>query len=251
MQILANISRIGEKILDRIVAIILILVMLFAGYSLWNSYMLFRGGFAGDELLKFKPQISENGENPTLWDLMKINEDVVAWVTIDDTNIDHPVVQGEDNMEYINKDVYKKFALSGSIFLDYRNNRDFTDPYSLLYGHHMERGGMFGDVALFEDKKYFDKHKYGTLFLPDKTYRIEIFMVSKIDAYDQTIFNPKTTQSLVQRQNLIDHARKNKLQERDIDIREDKIIALSTCEKATTNGRTIILGVLRPMNGDN
>ena len=77
MQVAADISRIGEKILDRIVAIILILVILFAGYSLWNSYMLFRGGFAGDELLKFKPQITEDGQNPTLWDLMKINEWIV------------------------------------------------------------------------------------------------------------------------------------------------------------------------------
>ena len=250
MQTAANISRIGEKILDRIVAIILILVMLFAGYSLWNSYMLFRGGFAGDELLKYKPQISEDGENPTLWDLMKINEDVVAWVTIDDTNIDHPVVQGEDNMEYINKDVYKKFALSGSIFLDYRNNKEFKDPYSLLYGHHMERGGMFGDVVLFEDQKYFDKHKTGTLFLPKETYSIEIFMVSKIDAYDPVIFNPSSTNTMEGRQALIEHARKTKLHERDINIGNDRIIALSTCEKATTNGRTVVLGVLRPMNGD-
>ena len=187
MQTAANISRIGEKILDRLVAIILILVMLFAGYSLWNSYMLFRGGFAGDDLLKYKPQITEDGENPTLWDLMKINEDVVAWVTIDDTNIDHPVVQGEDNMEYVNKDVYKNFALSGAIFLDYRNNKEFKDPSSLLYGQHMDQGGMFGDVVLFEKKDYFDKHKTGTLFLPKETYRIEIFMVSKIDAYDSVV----------------------------------------------------------------
>ena len=250
MQTAANISRVGEKILDRLVAIILILVMLFAGYSLWNSYMLFRGGFAGDELLKYKPQISEDGENPTLWDLMKINEDVVAWVTIDDTNIDHPVVQGEDNMEYVNKDVYKKFALSGAIFLDYRNNKEFKDPYSLLYGHHMDQGGMFGDVVLFEDQKYFDKHKTGTLFLPKETYRIEIFMVSKIDAYDSLIFNPSSISTMEGRQSLIEHARKAKLQERNIDIANDKIIALSTCEKATTNGRTVIFGVLRPLNGD-
>ena len=250
MQTAANISRVGEKILDRIVAIILILVMLFAGYSLWNSYMLFRGGFAGDELLKYKPQISEDGENPTLWDLMKINEDVVAWVTIDDTNIDHPVVQGEDNMEYVNKDVYKKFALSGAIFLDYRNNKEFKDPYSLLYGHHMDQGGMFGDVVLFEDQKYFDKHKTGILFLPKETYRIEIFMVSKIDAYDSLIFNPSSISTMEGRQSLIEHARKTKLQERNIDIANDKIIALSTCEKATTNGRTVIFGVLRPLNGD-
>lgn len=250
MELAANISRTGEKILDRIVGLVLILAILFAGYSLWNSYMLYKGGFASDELLKFKPHITEDGENPTLWELMKINDDVVAWLTVDDTHIDYPVVIGEDNMEYINKDVYKNFSLSGSIFLDYRNNQNFEDPYTLLYGHHMEGGGMFGDVVLFEDKKFFEDHKYGTLFLPDKTYRIEFFMCSKIDAYDQMIFNPTNTGTMDGRYSLIDHSRQTMLQERDIDIGEDKIIALSTCEKATTNGRTVLLGVLRPMDGD-
>lgn len=210
--------------------------------------MLYKGGFASDDLLKYKPEITADGENPSLWDLMKINEDVIAWVNIDDTHIDHPVVQGDDNMEYVNKDVYKKFALSGSIFLDYRNNKDFTDPYSLLYGHHMDQGGMFGDIVLFEKKDYFDKHKTGTLFLPNKTYKIEIFMTCKVDAYDSHIFNPTSITSMDA--SLLDHARKTKLQEREIDIGNDKIIALSTCEKATTNGRTVIFGVLRPMNGD-
>lgn len=247
---LARISRMGEKILDRIVAIFLILVILFAGYSLWNSYMLYRGAFASSEIMAYKPELSEDGTNPTLWDLMKINDDVVAWITVDDTHIDYPVLHGEDNMEYINKDVYKNFALSGAIFQDYRNAEDFTDPYNLLYGHHMEGGGMFGDVVNFEKKAYFDSHKYGTLFLPDKTYRIEFFMVAKIDAYDNVIFNPTTIASMDQREFLIDHARANVLQEREVRLGDDRIIALSTCEKATTNGRTVLLGVMRPLNGD-
>ena len=250
MQVLADISRIGEKILDRLVALILILVILFAGYSLWNSYMLYRGGFAGDDLLAYKPQITEDGKNPTLWDLMKINEDVVAWVTIDDTNIDHPVVLGNDNMEYVNKDVYKNFALSGSIFLDYRNKKDFTDPYSLLYGHHMDQGGMFGDVVLFEKQDYFDKHKTGTLFLPDKTYHLDIFMVSKVDAYDHVVFNPTSIDTMEARNFLVNYGEKTKIYKRDIDIGDDKIIGLSTCEKATTNGRTVLFAVMRPLNGD-
>lgn len=47
---------------------------------------------------------------------MAINKDVAGWITIDDTHIDYPVVQGKDDMEYINKDVYGEFSLSGSIF---------------------------------------------------------------------------------------------------------------------------------------
>lgn len=75
-------------------------------------------------------------------------------------------------------------------------------------------------------------------------------MVSKVDSYDPVIFNPTRMQTMADRKVLIAHARKTKLQERDIDIGDDRIIALSTCEKATTNGRTVVLGVLRPINGD-
>lgn len=86
---------------------------------------------------------------------MKLNKDVVGWITIFDTHISYPVVQGKDNQEYLNKDVFGKFSFSGSIFLDYRNACDFTDSYSIIYGHHMEYGAMFGDVVEFKNDDYF------------------------------------------------------------------------------------------------
>ena len=55
-------------------------------------------------------------ESPSLQELQKINPDVCAWLTVDGTKIDYPVVQGETNLEYINQDIYGEFALSGSIF---------------------------------------------------------------------------------------------------------------------------------------
>lgn len=249
LEALGNTSRFLEKIIDRIVALILLLVVLFAGYSLWNSYKLYRQGYADDDILKFKPSVENSGDNPSLYDLMKINKDTIGWLTVDDTHIDYPLVIGEDNQEYINQDVYKEFSLGGSIFLDARNKRDFSDPYNLLYGHNIEHGGMFADVTLFEDKKFFDDHKYGTLFLAGKTYNIEFFICSGADAYDSIIFDPPSTATMDQRFALIDHMKSLAIQARDMDIRNDKLIALSTCQNATTNGRTILLGVLRPMNG--
>lgn len=250
LDVVAKFSRGIEKILDIIVALILLLVVFFAGYSLWNSYKLYKEGYVDDDILKFKPKVEQNSQdNPSLFDLMKINEDTIGWLTVDDTHIDYPLVIGEDNQEYINQDVYKEFSLAGSIFLDYNNKRDFSDPYNLLYGHNIEHGGMFADVILFEEKKFFDNHKYGTLFLGDKTYRIEFFICSRADAYDSIIFNPKSTSTMEQRFKLIDYMKKFAKQARDIDIGNDRLIALSTCQNASTNGRTILLGVLRPMNG--
>ena len=66
----------------------------------------------------------------------------------------YPVLQGEDNLTYINKDVYGNFALAGSIFLDSNCDRSFQKKYSLLYGHHMAEHKMFGDLDLYEKQKF-------------------------------------------------------------------------------------------------
>ena len=71
--------------------------------------------------------------------------------------------RGKENYEYLNKDPYGEFSLSGSIFLDARNDPDFKDDYSLIYGHHMEKGAMFGALDDFQDRAYFDQRRSGTV----------------------------------------------------------------------------------------
>ena len=80
------------------------------------------------------------------------------------------------------KDVYGNFALSGSIFLSSANQPDFTDPYNLIYGHHMSNGAMFGDVVEFTDEAYFTAHETGTLYLPEETRSITIFACVEAEA---------------------------------------------------------------------
>ena len=143
-----------------------------AANSLWDTWRIYHGAFVDDELMELKPVKGEDA-NPSLQDLQNINADVCAWLTIDDTGIDYPVVRGKDDMEYINKDVYGNFALSGSIFLSSANQPDFTDPYNLIYGHHMSNGAMFGDVVEFTDEAYFTAHETGTLYLPEETSRLQ------------------------------------------------------------------------------
>ena len=240
----ARAARAGNQILNFIVAVLILLMLLYGGYSLWDSYMTMQGAFVSDDLLQFKPVSGgETQDNPTLEELRAINPDVGAWVTIDDTHIDYPVVQGENDMEYVNKDVYGAFALSGSIFLSCLNHADFSDPYNLLYGHHMDNGGMFGDIAEFVNEAYFEAHRTGTLFLPQGTYPIRLFACVEADAYDETIYNVTAQQEDVG--GLLAYVEKNATQYREIGAApEDSIIAFSTCEDAVTNGRIIVFGVL-------
>lgn len=103
-------ARVGNKILSFIAMVLVLIMLLYGGYSLWNTIMIYRGAFSSNDLLKYQP----TGDGPnsiTLGELMKLNKDVVGWITIFDTHISYPVVQGKDNQEYLNKDVFGKFFL--------------------------------------------------------------------------------------------------------------------------------------------
>lgn len=242
MEKAAMMARAGNRVLSGIVAVLIMVMLLYGGYSLWDTAILYRGAFVSSDLLKFKPSPDE-ADHPTLAELQAINPDVRGWITIDDTHIDYPVVQGKTDMDYINKDVYGEFALSGSIFMDSRNTPDFSDSYCLLYGHHMDNGAMFGDVVEFVDKKYFDSHPQGTLYLVDgATYAIHIFACVEVDAFDSMVYQP-TAQENGNIQPLLDYIREKSVQYRDIGVAAgEQIIGLSTCAEAETNGRVVIFG---------
>ena len=233
MRTAVYIAQIGNQILNIIVTGIVLLLFLYGSYSLWDTYMSAKGAFLSNELLSYKPQPGE-GANPSLEDLIAINPDVAGWITID------------DDMEYINKDVYGEFSLSGSIFLSCMNKKDFSDYYNLVYGHHMANGGMFGDVVSFTEKTYFDKHKTGELYLPDKTMKIELFACMKTSASDTQIYNPQNVSKDAESQKVfLDYIRENAACYREMKLQKgDRIVGLSTCSEAETNGRVVLFGKL-------
>ena len=118
MLLAERIARFGNKIVSLLTAILIILLLTYGLYSLWDIYRINHNAFISDELLKYKPG-QENGLGFDA--LRELNPDVKAWITIDNTHIDYPVLQGKDDMEYVNKDPFGEFALSGSIFLSTKN----------------------------------------------------------------------------------------------------------------------------------
>ena len=242
------------KTANALVNLVVILCLCVAGayavYALWDNNRIYAA--ASDvqaDMVKIKPAVEEDG-GASFAELLTINEDVCAWVTLDNTKIDHPVLQGSTNLTYVNKDVYGNFALAGSIFLDTRNSRDFTDAYSLLYGHHMENSGMFGDLDLYKDQTFFDENSTGMLILPDRAYKLEIFACMLIEAGDDAIFDPEQWQTDIG--GLLSFAGENNLYLREETVgrlermESPQILALSTCSTEFTDARTIILAVMEP-----
>lgn len=241
--------RAANSVVSIFTGCLMAVLFLYGGYSLWDTWRIYHGAFVDDELMELKPVKGEDA-NPSLQDLQNINADVCAWLTIDDTGIDYPVVRGKDDMEYINKDVYGNFALSGSIFLSSANQPDFTDPYNLIYGHHMSNGAMFGDVVEFTDEAYFTAHETGTLYLPEETRSITIFACVEAEATDRRIYGyiaePDTTGQM---QELLSYVKEHAVQYRDIRVTgEDSVVALSTCAGSATNGRVVLFGKLEKVS---
>lgn len=137
-----------DRTLDITVMLVCALLLLIGGYSLADNFWIYEHA-TDRSILNYKPDLN--------WPLEEqvVSLDQVAWLHIFDTDVDYPVMQGKDNMKYLNTDPLGDFSLSGSVFLDYRNQSDFSDNYSLLYGHHMQHGAMFGALDNFQDQQYF------------------------------------------------------------------------------------------------
>lgn len=242
----------ANSLVNLLVILSLSIAGLYAVYALWdNSRVYAAAEDVQADMIKIKPEmVVEEDGGASFEELLAINPDVCAWITVDNTKIDHPVLQGSTNLTYINTDVYGNFALAGSLFLDTRNQRDYSDAYSLIYGHHMENSGMFGDLDLFKDKEFFDDNKSGLLILPNKTYQLEIFACLLVPSGEDNIFDPELWQTDID--GVVSFAKSNNLHLREETVarieqmESPKLLALSTCSTEFTDARTIILAVMEP-----
>lgn len=229
-----RIANTGNMIIKIITGLLTVIFLLYSILMIWDKCRTELEAFSSYDLLQYRPNIEEF-EPPYLDDLIKINPDTVGWVTIYDTNIDYPIVQGSDDMEYVNKNVYGEYSASGSIFLAARNKKDFSEPYSLVYGHHMANGSMFGHILNFKDKAFFDKVQKGVLILPDEVYDLQVMAVVSTSAYDRNIYwvNKESTDEVLQ------YIKPNALYYREAEY--ERLLALSTCDDASTMGRTVLI----------
>ena len=105
-------------------------------------------------------------------------KDQIGWIRIDDTNINYPVLQGKDNVEYLDKNPDGESDLNGSIFLEWSNDRQLKDEFSIIYGQHLTAEKMFGDLDCFLDK----------VFLTDiKTVRFPFMIINTVSGYLRSI----------------------------------------------------------------
>ena len=231
----------------------IIILVMFIGVSFLKEFLFSLGIQEENEQLRKDFTIEENGDREINFsELQEVNEDICGWIVLDDTSIDFPLVQGGDNMEYLNKNAYGEAAIYGAIFLDSRNQTDFSDPFSILYGHHMKDGNMFGDIDLFEKETFFRTHESGTLYTPQAVFALKTIAYILTDCEDPYIFTPEQWREKDKTELYTYMNQKSMYISSEIDkIKKDertKVLALSTCSIHGDRQRSVLLLEVLPVS---
>ncbi|HGZ2724373.1 TPA: sortase SrtB, partial [Clostridioides difficile] len=115
-----------KKLYRIVINIILVLVILYSGFNIYSKLTKYNHDTKISSELQKKEYKKE--------DLSKINSDFKFWLSVENTNINYPVVQSKDNSYYLDKDFYKKDSISGTLFMDYRN-KSIDDKNIIICGH--------------------------------------------------------------------------------------------------------------------
>lgn len=219
-----------------------LILLLFGSFVLFLSDSVYRQADASAYNM-YKPVAGEVDGGPSFSELQNINPDISAWLTVYGTHIDYPVAHADNNDKYINTDALGEYSLSGSLFLDYNNAPGFTDFSNIIYGHHMEKNKMFGELASFLDQEYFNAREYGELFYEGKNHGIRFFAALEADAYDDTIY--RTDVPAGEEEAYVSHLIAVSKNSRKVEIKpNERLVLLSTCTTGSSSERHILAGVI-------
>lgn len=190
-------------------------------------------------------QESERGR-PDFDALKAWNPDICGWIYSPGTVIDYPVVQGEDNDWYLNHTVDQKQSVIGSIFLESRNQMDFSDDVSVLYGHHIRGGRMFTPISGYKKQSYYDEHPVMYLYTPEADYRVELFAGEILDGATGSF--PLQFQDGTEREKWLDRlCSRGAFQGAELPGEDEKILALCTCTYEYQDARYTVYGRLKKL----
>ncbi len=204
---------------------------------------------SGTETLGDSDADMDDTDKGYLSDALAVNPDTVAWIYIPDTEIDFPVMQTDDNEYYLRHAFSGLYSVYGCPFLDMRNNADFTDFVSIIYGHNTVNDTVFAPLLEFADQEYLESHNKGLLILNDEIYRVNFFACSVTDSYSDLYTVAFTSKA--GKQTYIEEIKNTAVSFTEIDedeLSDERLLLLSTCSEEYENARTILIGSLEQIS---
>jgi len=177
-----------------------------------------------------------------------VNGDIYAWIYIPDNAIDYPILQhATDTAYYLDYNLDGSKGYPGCIYTEYYNEKDFSDPLTVVYGHNMKNGTMFAGLHKFEDADYFEEHPYIYVYTPDRLLVYEVFAACR-HSNEHLLFghdfnNPVSMESylkdIMNTEGTTSHFRT------DLEVNaQSHILTLSTCVANQGDYRYLVQGVL-------
>ena len=182
--------------------------------------------------------------------LLEKNSDFIGYLIIPNTDIVYPVVHTTDNEFYLHNDFDKNKSSRGCIFMDYRNQLDPLDTNTILYGHHMRNGSMFGRLGDYKNQSFYKNAKYvyiDTIYGISKWEIFNVFVTTDTDAtsspnapeplyYINTYFTSAETY-----QSFLDESLRRGRYKTGVEVTtDDYILTLSTCDYTYKEGRFVV-----------
>ena len=231
--------------------IILIIIMLIMSIKIYNDYKTKNNKsikeIANDKSVAQGNERTERMEK--LEELQKENSDIIGWLQIENSNINYPVLQCDDNEYYMTHTYNKEYSKDGSLFLDKDYNWDIPSTNLLIYGHNnIGSKEMFSELINYKDENYYKEHKKirFTTNKEDSEYEIIAVFLSRVYyKSEKNVFryyyfiNANNEQEF---NDYIENSKKNSLYNLDATAQYgDQLLTLSTCEYSQTDGRLAVV----------
>lgn len=244
----------NKKIISILILLMAMSTMVYAGSQLIAAEQVYHEGNAAYESLSGRVKTHAPTDPAAAGDevatamgisydiLQTISEDAVAWLYSPDTVIDYPIMKAEDYDFYLHHLPDGTENAHGSLFIDFNCAPDFSDPLTIIYGHHMKSGSMFGSLKGYKEQGYYDQHPNMYLYTPTGDYRIDLLYGCVIDAgqWRERAFMYKENIEA-----LIAYAAYNtSFQSGAVYNEGDRIVAMSTCSYEFEDARYVVIGIL-------
>lgn len=178
-------------------------------------------------------------------ELMAINPDTIGWIRFspEPSGINYPIVQGEDNEEYLHRTFSANENTLGAIFLNVGNRADFSDRNSIVYGHRMRDGSMFRHLQDYEEQSFFESNPYFYIYTPDgREITYHIYSVGEVVDTSDTYLTAFASEG--EYQAFLDMTKEISLYDTGVEVTaDDTIVTLSTCTSASDEHRFVVRGV--------
>lgn len=172
-----------SSMLYTIILIIFLSIFIYSSYKLFKIHEGYRFGIEEyNDLENYIKGITLKNDKELSFDidfdnLKDINNDIVGWIYFENIEINYPIVKGIDNSYYLDHTFQNNFNSSGSIFMDYRNDSEFKDLNTVIYGHNMRNGSMFGNLMKLGDDRTYKENLSFWILTNESKYKCEIFSV--------------------------------------------------------------------------